>query len=51
VDPIAVFGYTLGGLPLIGIALLELGLIFRKSTEQEKMKITLKGGSMGGMKM
>ncbi|HWI66197.1 MAG TPA: DUF6803 family protein [Symbiobacteriaceae bacterium] len=39
VDVIAVWGYTLGALPLIGIALMEMGLIFRKRSEQEKMKI------------
>lgn len=39
VDVIAVWGYTLGALPLIAIALLEMGLLFRKSSEQEKMKI------------
>lgn len=39
VDVVAVFGYTLGALPLMAIALLELGLIFRSRSEQEKMKI------------
>jgi len=39
VDVVAVWGYTLGALPLIGIALLELGLICRKQTDQDKMKI------------
>jgi hypothetical protein len=39
VDPIAVFGYTLGALPLVGVALLELGLIFKNRSEEDKMKI------------
>lgn len=39
VDVVAVYGYTLGALPLVAIALLEMGLIFRNRSEQEKMKI------------
>ncbi|HYF78935.1 MAG TPA: DUF6803 family protein [Symbiobacteriaceae bacterium] len=39
VDIVAVYGYTLSALPLIAIALLELGLIFRNRSEQEKIQI------------
>jgi hypothetical protein len=39
VDIVAVYGYTLSAIPLIAIALLELGLIFRGRSEQDKMKI------------
>ncbi|HYF95378.1 MAG TPA: DUF6803 family protein [Symbiobacteriaceae bacterium] len=39
VDPIAVFGYTLGALPLMAIALMELGLIYRKRSDQDRMRM------------
>lgn len=39
VDVIAVWGYTLGALPLIAIAVLEFGLIYKKQSDNERMKL------------
>lgn len=39
VDVVAVWGYTLGAIPLIMVALMELGLIFKKRSDADKMRI------------
>lgn len=39
VDVVAVWSYVLGGLPLVGVALMELGLIFRRRSDSDKMRI------------
>ena len=39
IDVIAVFGYLLGGLPLVYIAFQELGFLNRDKNEIEKLKI------------
>jgi hypothetical protein len=39
VDFVAVWSYTLGALPLLAIALMEMGLLFRGRREEDKMKI------------
>jgi Kef-type K+ transport system membrane component KefB len=39
IDVVAVTFYLLGIVPLLGMALLDLGLIYRNRTEQEKLKI------------
>jgi hypothetical protein len=39
IDFIAVSFYLLGIVPLLGMALLDMGLIFKKRSEEEKLKI------------
>jgi hypothetical protein len=39
IDVVAVTCYLLGIVPLLGMALLELGLIFRNKTDEEKLKV------------
>lgn len=39
VDVVAVWAYLLGVVPLAGIALMELGLLFRGRSDEEKMRI------------
>ncbi len=39
VDVVAVTFYLLGIVPLLGMALLDLGLIFKNKTEEEKLKV------------
>jgi len=38
VDFVAVWAYLLGVVPLLAIALMELGLIFRQGSDEEKMR-------------
>ncbi|MEH7376368.1 DUF6803 family protein [Neobacillus drentensis] len=39
IDVVAVTFYLLGIIPFLGMALLDLGLIYRNKTEEEKLKI------------
>lgn len=39
IDVVAVTFYLLGIVPLLGLALLDLGLIFNNKTEEEKLKV------------
>ncbi len=39
VDVVAVWAYILGGVPLVGVALMEMGLLFRGRSESDKMRI------------